>query len=231
MNKSPGTKTAHVNHSLRLSVYSGYLAATGAPAGRGVVEALMTHLADTTPPPCRRPLGANPVRSSGGCHLLTPARRPISGPRHAGLVSRSCGANFLEFIRAGFHYSVIVRDGASRAGAERLRPRSCCSQDFATAAPCAVHREMMDGASNRSRQFRLRTGDRRIDAQRVRKLVFTGGHKRPDRESSVMRFAKNIPATLPSCATIAPILHAATHVTPEHRGITLNTGAADADGR
>ena len=46
-----------------------------------------------------------------------------------------------------------------------------------------------------------------------------------------MRLAKNIPAKLPSYATIAPILHAQMHVTPAQRGITLNTGAADADGR
>jgi hypothetical protein len=55
--------------------------------------------------------------------------------------------------------------------------------------------------------------------------------KCPDREGSLMRFAKNIPATLPSCATIAPILHAAMHVMPERRGITFNIGAADAAGR
>jgi hypothetical protein len=47
----------------------------------------------------------------------------------------------------------------------------------------------------------------------------------------MMRLGENIPATLPSYATIAPILHAETHVTPTQRGTTLNEGAADADGR
>jgi hypothetical protein len=48
---------------------------------------------------------------------------------------------------------------------------------------------------------------------------------------SMMRLGENIPATLPTYATIAPILHAETHVTLTQRGTTLNEGAADADGR
>jgi hypothetical protein len=48
---------------------------------------------------------------------------------------------------------------------------------------------------------------------------------------SLMRLGENIPATLPTYATIAPILHARTHVTPTQRGTTPSKGAADADGR
>ena len=51
------------------------------------------------------------------------------------------------------------------------------------------------------------------------------------REGPMMRLGRNITLKLPFYATIAPILHARLHGTPAHRGITLNEGAADANGR
>src|SRR5208283_4729397 len=105
-----------------------------------------------------------------------------------------------------------------------------CSHDRQRRPRAGVHREMMDGASTRTRQFRFRTGDRKIDGN-AGELGCSDDGGRLVREGPMMRLGKNIPATLPSYATIAPILHAQLHVTPAHRGITLNEGAADANGR
>jgi hypothetical protein len=41
-----------------------------------------------------------------------------------------------------------------------------------------------------------------------------------------MRLDENIPATAPSYATVAPILHNHDHAQSADRGITLNNGAA-----
>jgi len=67
--------------------------------------------------------------------------------------------------------------------------------------------------------------------QMALKAWLDDGRKASYTEVFVMRLGENIPATPPPYATIAPILHAQTHATPAQRGITLNTGAADADGR
>jgi hypothetical protein len=80
------------------------------------------------------------------------------------LLSRSPDANFLEFIRAGFHYSVIVRDGASRLAAGVCFRGPVALKISRQRLRVRLHKEMMDGASTRSRQFRFRTGDNRIDA-------------------------------------------------------------------
>jgi hypothetical protein len=87
------------------------------------------------------------------------------------LVSRSCDENFLEFIRAGFHYSVIVRDGASRLSAGVGFRGPAALKTSRQRLRVRLHREMMDGASTRSRQFRFRTGDRKTDAKESKKCL------------------------------------------------------------
>lgn len=168
----------------------------------------MMHPGDTTPPLCRRSLGGNPDDRLPGatCSPQRGAQYPVT--RHARLVSRSCDANFLEFIRAGFHYSVIVRDGASRVAAGVCFHGPVARKTSRQLLRVRLHREMMRGASTQSRQFRFRTGDRRIDAGESKNRLPRDDDERPDREGSLMRLAKNIPAKLPSYATIAPILHA-----------------------
>nr|WP_294544160.1 hypothetical protein [uncultured Rhodopila sp.] len=125
----------------------------------------MMHLADTTLPPCRRRLGDIPRArpDAATCSRQRDAQYPVA--RRARLVFRSCDANFLEFIRAGFHYSVIVRDGASRAAAGVCLSGPVALKISRRRLRVRLHREMIDGASTRSRQFRLRTGDRRTDAE------------------------------------------------------------------
>jgi hypothetical protein len=114
MNKSCGTKTAHVNDSLRYSVYSGYLAAAEAPGSAKGKKASMMHPADTATPPRRHPPASDPgYRRAGG---TCPPRRnaQYEGVRNDHLVSRSRDANFLEFAHAGFHYCVIEYGGVLR---------------------------------------------------------------------------------------------------------------------
>jgi hypothetical protein len=129
------------------------------------VEALMMHLADTTPPPCRRRLGDNPGGrpEAATCSRRRDAQYPAT--RLARLVFRSCDANFLEFIRAGFHYSVIVRDDASRVAAGVCLRGPVALKISRRRLRVRLHKEKIGGASTRSRQFRLRTGDRRTDAE------------------------------------------------------------------
>lgn len=132
------------------------------------------HLAKTAPPPCRRPFEDAPVGgvpldgvpfdrvTRATCSRQRNAQYPVT--RYALLVSRSRDANFLEFIRAGFHYSVIVRDGASRMAAGLCSRGPVALKTSRQALRVPMHREMMGGASTRSGQFRLRTGDRKTDA-------------------------------------------------------------------
>jgi hypothetical protein len=191
----------------------------------------MTHLEDTTPAASRRPLGDSSGDRRTGATCSRQRDAQYQTRRDGRLVSRSPDANFLEFIRAGFHYSVIARDGASRLAAGLCFGGPAALKTSRRRLRVRLHREMMDRASTRSRQFRFRTGDRKTECPRVQKMPSPDDAERSDREGYLMRFAKNIPAKLPSCATIAPILHAEMHVTPERRGINLNIGAADADGR
>jgi hypothetical protein len=93
-----------------------------------------------------------------------------------------------------------------------------------------MHKEMIDGVPPQTRQFRFRTGDRKIDAKDFESSQLDTG-KRLVREGYLMRHGKNIPATRPFYATIAPILHKQLHGTLTQRDTTLNIGAADADGR
>nr|WP_294506478.1 hypothetical protein [uncultured Rhodopila sp.] len=125
----------------------------------------MMQLADTTPTPCRRPLGdiARDRLTGATCSRQRDAQYPVT--RRARLVSRSLDANFLEFIRAGFHYSVIVRDGASTVAAGVCFRGPAAVKISGQPLPVWLHMEMMGGASTQTRQFRFRTGDRRADAK------------------------------------------------------------------
>jgi hypothetical protein len=163
--------------------------------------------------------------SSGLCELeaascLPPGTRAIPHTQHA---------NFLEFPGSGFHYSVIGPGVATTRTANGIFNSVRALSSSVKAVPLRMHKEMIDGPSIKPRQFRFRTGNRKIDANGFA----SGGrdigqyHVHP---GLLMRLAKNIPATLPSYATIAPILHAQ-HVTPAQRGITFRIGAADATGR
>jgi hypothetical protein len=87
------------------------------------------------------------------------------------LVSRSCDENFLEFDRAGFHYSVIVRDGASGLAAGVCFRGPAALKISRQRLRVRLHKEMMDGASTQSRQFRFRTGDRKTDAKESKKCL------------------------------------------------------------
>ncbi len=150
-------------------------------------------------------------------------------PSRARAIPCSRYANFLEFPTSGFHYSVIGPWEAARQAANRTFNLARAHSNSAQAVPLRMHKEMIDDLSIKPCQFRLRTGDRTINAN-----GFANGG--PDFGQShvdavlLMRLAENIHAKPPSYATIAPISHIQ-HVTPAQRGITLSTGAADASGR
>lgn len=131
----------------------------------------MMHLTDTTPTPGRRPLGNSPRDrpAAATCSRQRNAQYPVT--RRAGLVSRSLDANFLEFIRAGFHYSVIVRDGVSRVAAGSNFRGPAALKISRQRLPVRLHMEMIDGASTESRQFRFRTGDGKTDAKESEKWL------------------------------------------------------------
>jgi len=90
----------------------------------------MMHLAANTPGPRSWPCGTNRSDrlASASCLRRRAARFPA--PRQARSVSRKQSTNFLEFIDAGFHYSVFARDNAAGAeaglslDADRLLARS-----------------------------------------------------------------------------------------------------------
>jgi hypothetical protein len=111
------------------------------------VEALTMHLANTTPTPCRRRLGVIPLvrRTGATCSRQRDAQYPVT--RHARWVSRRRNANFLEFIRAGFHYSVIVRDGAFSSAAGVCFRGPGASVISRNRLRVRMHKEMKDGAS------------------------------------------------------------------------------------
>ena len=191
----------------------------------------MMHLAANTPGPRSWPCGTNRSDrlASASCLRRRAARFPA--PRQARSVSRKQSTNFLEFIDAGFHYSVFARDNAAGAAAGlSLKWRSAARTIGGGEPGPACTGKIMDGASTRTRRFRFRSGDRKIDAN-ASELGCSDDGGGCIRDARAMRLGKNINAKLPSYATIAPILHAKLQVTPTQRGITLNTGAADADGR
>jgi hypothetical protein len=124
----------------------------------------MMHLAKAAPQPRLRACRTHRTgqRASASCSRQRDAQYLVS--RYAGSLFRSPGANFLEFISAAFHYSVISRVDVARleAGfssiARRLFPRS------GEWLHVLLHKEMMDDAPTSTCQFRFRTGDRKIDA-------------------------------------------------------------------
>jgi len=192
-------------------------------------EALMTYAATVIPAPGCWPIATKHASRRGhfrasdkleATPLSSRRVRAIPGLRHA---------NFLEFPPTAFHYSVIGSKGAVRRAAKRTFNSVRALSNSVKAVPLRMHKEMIDGHSTKPRQFRFRTGDRKINAN-----GFESGRRNNARNhvpaGLLMRLAENIHATLPSYATIAPILHVQ-HVTPAQRGITFSTGAADATGR
>ena len=198
----------------------------------------MTNLAAATRPVCW-PRATRPAHRPGNRydprHLDAPSFSPPQiQPIGACAISSGRLANFLEFPSAAFHYSVIGSLEVAKRPATKTFNSVQAASSSDKAVPLQIQKELIDGRSTRTTQFRFRTGDRKINA----KGCETGGrdngqsdvHQSDVQQSLLMRLVKNIHATLPSYATIAPILHAQ-HVTPVQSGITHNTGAADATGR
>jgi hypothetical protein len=197
------------------------------------MEALMTKLAAAIRPSCwpriTRPAGrlgnGRAPRELDAPSVCAP---PFFKPRdHA--ISACRLANSLEFPSTAFHYSVIGPSQVAGRPATKTFNSVQAASSLDKAVPLQMHKEMIDGPPPRTTQFRFRTGDRKINA----KGFETGSREHGQshaHQGLLMRLVKNIHATLPSYATIAPILHAQ-HVTPAQRGITLNIGAADATGR
>jgi hypothetical protein len=87
-----------------------------------------------------------------------------------------------------------------------------------------------DGFSPTLHRLRFRTGTRKIYAK-DRAFADTMQVHITVADVKMTRTDKNIHATYPQSATVAPILSRWIRVLPTHRGTTHNQGAADADGR
>jgi hypothetical protein len=161
---------------------------------------------------------------------------PASGllPRHDSVFC-SRDANCLEKRCAGFHYSVIDRYATSLlasgyAGRKPLNDEVLASKSSKRQRQVLMHKVVIPSASIPSGRLRFRTGERKIRADdcgfaaRMQVTVMIADFR-------TMRIDENIPATHPSYATVAPILHLRMPCDPANRSATFNNGAADANGR
>jgi hypothetical protein len=164
--------------------------------------------------------------------ILLPANGLL--PRHDSVFC-SRDANCLEKPSAGFHYSVIDRYATSLlasgyAGRKPLNDEVLASKSPKRQRQVLMHKVVIKGASIPSGRLRFQTGGRKICADdcgfaaRMQVYVMIAGVR-------TMRIDENIPATHPTYATVAPILHLRMQCDPADRSATFNNGAADANGR
>jgi hypothetical protein len=155
-------------------------------------------------------------------------------PRHDSVFC-SRDTNCLEKRRAGFHYSVIGRYAtpllaSGYAGRKPLNDEVLASKSPKRQRQVLMHKAVIQGVSIPSGRLRFRTGGRKICADdcgfaaRMQVYMMIADFR-------TMRIDENIPATHPSYATVAPILHLRMQYDPANRSATFNNGAADANGR